>query len=101
MLPSGQKRPFLLLLYTLYIVPKWLETTARLLSHSHQAVANDSLKFFYLSFTKKNNKMEFHFDPGEHSLQVSAKSIEESGCGVEWVKTPKKLKCDKIWALKN
>jgi hypothetical protein len=30
--------------------------------------------------------MEFHFDPGEHSLQVSAKSIEENGCGVEWVK---------------
>ncbi len=30
--------------------------------------------------------MEFHFDPGEHSVQVSAKSIEESGCGVEWVK---------------
>ncbi len=45
--------------------------------------------------------MEFHFDPGEHSLQVSAKFIEESGCGVEWVKTPKKLKCDKIWALKH
>jgi hypothetical protein len=31
--------------------------------------------------------MEFHFDPGEHSVQVSAKSIEESGCGVEWVNT--------------
>ncbi len=30
--------------------------------------------------------MEFHFDPGEHSLQVPVKSIEESGCGVEWVK---------------
>jgi hypothetical protein len=29
--------------------------------------------------------MEFNFDPGKHSLQVSAKSIEESGCGVEWV----------------
>jgi hypothetical protein len=34
---------------------------------------------------KKNIKLEFHFDPGKHSLQVSAKSIEESGCGVEWV----------------
>jgi hypothetical protein len=30
--------------------------------------------------------MEFRFDPGEHSLKVSAKSIEGSGCGVEWVK---------------
>jgi hypothetical protein len=37
---------------------------------------------------KKNKKLEFHFDPGKHSLQVSAKSIEESGCGVEWVKFP-------------
>jgi hypothetical protein len=29
--------------------------------------------------------MEFHFDPREHSLQVSAKAVEGSGCGVEWI----------------
>jgi hypothetical protein len=46
------------------------------------------LKTKFLSVLKKKNiKLEFHFDPGEHSLQVSAKSIEESGCGVKWVNT--------------
>jgi hypothetical protein len=30
--------------------------------------------------------MGFSFDPGEHSLQVSAKSIEGSDCCLEWVK---------------
>jgi hypothetical protein len=52
-----------------------------------RAFANDRLKKnFICPFKKKNKKMEFYFDPGEYSLQVSAKSIEESGCGVEWVK---------------
>jgi hypothetical protein len=38
---------------------------------------------FYLSLKKK--QLEFLFDPGEHSLQVSAKSNKGTGCGVEWV----------------
>jgi hypothetical protein len=55
-----------------------------LVSHSRRAVANDRFKKnFYLSLKKKIQKLEFHVDLGEHSLQVSAKSIEESGCGVE------------------
>jgi hypothetical protein len=28
--------------------------------------------------------VEFCFDPGEHSLHISAKSVEGSGRGVEW-----------------
>jgi hypothetical protein len=50
------------------------------------ALANDRLQKFLSVPLKKNQKLEFHFDPGEHSLQVSVKSIEKSGCGVELVK---------------
>jgi hypothetical protein len=64
-----------------------LETTTRSVSHSRQAVENDHLKKNFICPFKKKIKLEFRFDPGEHSLQVSAKSIEGSGCGVEWVKT--------------
>jgi hypothetical protein len=61
--------------------------TARLVSHSRQAVENDCFqKKFFLSLSKKILKMEFRCDHGEHSLQVSAKSIKGSGCGIEWVK---------------
>jgi hypothetical protein len=60
---------------------KRLETTA-LVPRGQKTTTSQKL-FLFLT---KNNKMEFRFDPGEHSLQVSAKSIAGSGCGVEWVK---------------
>ncbi len=49
---------------------------------------NDRFKrIFFCLFKQKVKKLEFSFDPGEHSLQVSAKFIKGSGCGVEWVKS--------------
>jgi hypothetical protein len=40
-------------------------------------------KNFICPFIKIILKIEFGFDPGEHSLQVLAKSSEGSGCSVE------------------
>jgi len=36
---------------------------------------------------KKNEKVEFCFDPKDDSLKVSAKSVEKSGYGYDWVKS--------------
>jgi hypothetical protein len=58
-----------------------LTTTARLFSHAHQEVERDRFKKFFIYKLKKNKKVEFHFDPKEHSLKVSANSVEGSGYG--------------------
>jgi hypothetical protein len=39
-----------------------------------------SKKILFISL-KKNKKVEFRFDPKEHSLKVSANSVEGSGYG--------------------
>jgi hypothetical protein len=41
---------------------------------------------------KKGIKNWNFFHPGEHSLQVSAKSIKGHGCGIEWVNNQKIVK---------
>ncbi len=38
-----------------------------------------SKKFFIYKFKNKQKKGEFRFDPKEHSLKVSANSVEGSG----------------------
>jgi hypothetical protein len=38
-------------------------------------------KLLYLLLLKKNKKVEFQIDHYKHSLKISAKSVEKSGCG--------------------
>jgi hypothetical protein len=84
MAPSGRKRP-----------------RGRYRTRAKRLKTTASTNFFICPFKNKIKKLEFRIDPGEHSLQVSAKSIEGSGCGVEWVKISVTSNCNGTVTMKN
>jgi hypothetical protein len=52
-----------------------------MLPHSQRLKTNAIKNFIKYPFKNKTKKVEFRFDTGEHSLRVSAKSVEKSGQG--------------------
>jgi hypothetical protein len=83
---ASENDRFLLFLCTLLRQSSWKRPRGWYRNRAKRSQTTTLNKFFICPFKKKTKKLEFHYDPGEHSLQVSAKSIEERGCGVEWVK---------------